>query len=118
MQAWFESVLGVMNPSAEIESSNYSESESLDLSFKPLVPKGATLSDFEENLEERTYLYIQMEYCPRFDSLICISIYLVKIFIILQKLPASCNVGFNVTLQNTIFGSKYISIFVERVEGP
>ena len=102
MQAWFESVLGVTNPSAEIEASNYRESENLDLSFKPVVPKGAILSDFEENLEERTYLYIQMEYCPRFDSHICISIHLVSIFIILQKLSALCKVSFNVTLQ-TLF---------------
>jgi hypothetical protein len=69
MQAWFESVVGVTNiQSSGMEASNYSESENLDLSFKPLVIKGAASCDFEENLEERTYLYIQMEYCPRFDS--------------------------------------------------
>ncbi|MCO5571335.1 hypothetical protein L7F22_025073 [Adiantum nelumboides] len=60
-QAWFETVVGVIQVVSDLEISG--EFDKTSSSFKPLAVKG--FDPAEDNYAERTYLYIQMEYCPR-----------------------------------------------------
>lgn len=68
-QAWFETVVGILNVGSDLESSGEwilsGMMDKADSSIKSLLSKGMTIDDIEEKLVETTYLYIQMEYCPR-----------------------------------------------------
>lgn len=62
-QAWFETMAGITHVASEVETSG--EWEETGSSFMPLGEKGPAFDYTEDNVVERTYLYIQMEYCPR-----------------------------------------------------
>lgn len=70
MQAWFETMAGITHVASEVETSG--EWEETGSSFMPLGEKGPAFDYTEDNVVERTYLYIQMEYCPRLILLLLI----------------------------------------------
>eukprot|EP00250_Pteridium_aquilinum_P002999 c132_g2_i1 orf=137-1987(+) len=62
-QAWFETVTCTMHVASELET--FGEWEKTGSSFMSLTTNGPDSDLTEDNLSERTYLYIQMEYCRR-----------------------------------------------------